>query len=73
MHPLSPVVLFGAISQAAQSRTVAEGGEAPVSACEPLCAILLRKASVYQLSPVKANVGRFVDDCAKTLLMCDTH
>ena len=30
----------------------------PVSACEPLCAIFLRKASVYQLSPVKANVGR---------------
>ena len=30
----------------------------PVSACEPLCAILLAKASVYPLSPVKANVGR---------------
>ena len=36
-------------------------------------AILLAKASVYPLSPAKANVGRFVDDCAKTLLMCDTH
>ena len=29
-----------------------------VSACKPLCAILLAKASVYPLSPVKANVGR---------------
>ena len=34
------------------------GGEAPVSACKPLCAILLRKPSVYPLSPVKANVSR---------------
>ena len=34
-----------------------EGGKAPVSACELLCAIFLRKASVYPLSPVKANVG----------------
>ena len=31
---------------------------ARVSACEPLCAILLAKASVYPLSPTKANVGR---------------
>ena len=30
----------------------------PVSACGLLCAILLRKASVYPLSLVKANVGR---------------
>ena len=37
---------------------MAEGGKAPVSPCEPLCAILLRKASVYPLSTVKANVGR---------------
>ena len=29
----------------------------PVSACEPLCAILLAKASVYPLSGLKANVG----------------
>ena len=28
-----------------------------VSACKPLCAIFLRKPSVYTLSPVKANVG----------------
>ena len=34
------------------------GGKAPVSPCEPLCAILLAKPSVYPLSPVKANVGR---------------
>ena len=31
---------------------------ARVSACEPLCAIFLRKPSVYPLSLVKANVGR---------------
>ena len=31
---------------------------APVSPCDPLCAVLLAKASVYPLSPVKANVGR---------------
>ncbi len=32
-----------------------------VSACKPLCAILLRKPSVYPLSPVKANVGRLCE------------
>ena len=36
---------------------MAGGGEAPVSACEPLCAIFLRKPSVYPLLLVKANVG----------------
>ena len=38
-----------------------EGGKAPVSPCEPLCAILLAKASVYSLSLVKANVGRLCE------------
>ena len=38
-----------------------EGGKAPVSACEPLCAILLAKVSVYPLSLVKANVGRLCE------------
>ena len=33
----------------------------PVSAYEPLCAIFLRKASVYPLSPVKANGGRLCE------------
>ena len=33
----------------------------PVSACKPLCAILLRKPSVYPLSLVKANVGRLCE------------
>ena len=33
----------------------------PVSACRPLCAILLRKPSVYPLSPVKANVGHLYE------------
>ena len=32
-----------------------------VSPCEPLCAIFLRKPSVYPLSPVKANVGRLCE------------
>ena len=36
---------------------MAGGGKAPVSACEPLCAIFLRKASVCPLLPVKANAG----------------
>ena len=34
---------------------------APVSPCVPLCAIFLRKASVYPLSPVKANVGHLCE------------
>ena len=33
----------------------------PVSPCGLLCAILLRKPSVYPLSPVKANVGRLCE------------
>ena len=37
--------------------------KAPVSVCKPLCAILLRKPSVYPLSPVKANVGRLCRRC----------
>ena len=40
-------------------------GKAPVSACKPLCAILLAKASVYPLSPAKANVDRFAGHCDK--------
>ena len=35
--------------------------KAPVSPCVPLCAIFLRKPSVYPLSPVKANVGRLCE------------
>ena len=38
----------------------------PVSACKPLCAILLAKASAYPLSSAKANVGRFAGDCDKS-------
>ena len=34
---------------------------APVSPYEPLCAILLVKASVYPLSPVKTNVSRLCE------------
>ena len=50
-----------AISLAAQDHAVDEGGKAPVSPCVPLCAILLRKASVYPLSPAKANVGHLCE------------
>ena len=35
--------------------------KARVSPCEPLCAILLRKPSVYPLSPVIATVGRLCE------------
>ena len=40
---------------------------APVSPCEPLCAILLVKASVYPLSPVKTNVSRLCECDLKPL------
>ena len=39
----------------------------PVSACKPLCAILLAKASVYPLSPVKTNVSRLCECDLKPL------
>ena len=38
-----------------------------VSPCEPLCAILLVKASVYPLSPVKTNVSRLCECDLKPL------
>ena len=41
---------------------------APVSPCEPLCAILLAKASVYPLSPAKANVRRLCECDSRTAL-----
>ena len=44
-----------------EGRDSAPVGNAPVSPCEPLCAILLAKASVYPLSLVKANVGRLCE------------
>ena len=50
-----------AISLAAQSPAVSEGGKATVLPCVPLCAIFLRKPSVYPLSLVKANVGRLCE------------
>ena len=34
---------------------------APVSACKPLCAIFLRRPSVYPLSGVRANVSRLCE------------
>ena len=56
-----------AISLATQDRAVAERRKAPVSACKPLCAILLAKASVYPLSPVKTNVSRLCECDLKPL------
>ena len=41
-----------------------------VSPCEPLCAILLRKPSVYPLSRMKANVEQL---CQDHFLPCNTH
>ena len=38
-----------------------------VSPCVPLCAIFLRKPSVYPLSPVKANVGRLCEKLKNTM------
>ena len=40
---------------------------APVSACKPLCAILLAKASVYPLLLVKANMGRLCEKLKNAL------
>ena len=40
---------------------------ARVSPCKPLCAILLVKASVYPLSPVKTNVSRLCECDLKPL------
>ena len=53
---------FGGNFAGGTSHPVAEGGKAPVSACKRLCAIFLRKPSVYTLSPVKANVGRLCEE-----------
>ena len=52
---------YRVISLVAQDHAVAEGGEAPVSPCEPLCAIFLREPSVCPISGVKANVGRLCE------------
>ena len=61
MHPFSPVVLSVAILPAAQDRAVAEGGKAPISACDPLRAIFPRKPSEYPLLGAKANVGHLCE------------
>ena len=64
VHPLPPAVLLPdeGRSNALHDCTKVK---APVSACKPLCAILLAKASVYPLSPAKANVDRFAGHCDK--------
>ena len=40
---------------------------APVSPCEPLCAILLAKASVYPPQSPETNVAAFVPEVLKTV------
>ena len=55
MHRVSKLLTLSTLS-------VSQAVKTPrVSACEPLCAIFLRKASVYPLSPVKANVGHLCE------------
>ena len=40
---------------------------APVSPCEPLCAILLAKASVYPPQPLETSVAAFVPEVLKAV------
>ena len=49
------------ISLAAQDSVVVRGEKAPVSACKPLCAILLAMASVYPLLLAKATVSHLCE------------
>ena len=50
------------IAEVAVDRTRYDGTVIPrVSPCEPVCTILLVKASVYPLSPVKTNVSRLCE------------
>ena len=45
--------------------------KAPVSPCDPLCAILLAKASVYPPQSLETNVAAFVPEVLKTVwTMC---
>ena len=48
-------------AERSEGRDSAPVRNAPVSACKPLCAILLAKASVYPLSGVKANVDHLCE------------
>ena len=50
-----------AISLAGHCPAVSERRKPTVLPCVPLCAIFLRKPSVYPLSPAKANVGRLCE------------
>ena len=49
---------YRVISLVAQDHAVAEGGEAPVSPCKPLCAIVLKQPSVYSLLTVNTKAKR---------------
>ena len=42
-------------------------GKAPVSTCEPLCAILLAKASVYPPQSLETNVAALVPEVLKSV------
>ena len=61
MHRVSKLLTLSTLS-------VSQAVKTPrVSPCEPLCAILLVKASVYPLSPVKTNVSRLCECDLKPL------
>ena len=67
MHPLSPVVLFGAISQAAQSRTVADRGDTP---CFAVCALVCDPVGEGERVPTftrESKRGPFVGEVEKRL------
>ena len=73
---------FGAVKETAMGSRVPAGpqslrerpSETPrVSACEPLCALLLAKASVYPLSSAKANVSRLCRRCWKRWYDCISY
>ena len=57
VHPLSLVVLFGAISLTAKSRTVADGGDTPCFGVEAAVREPLSKGG-YPCSPAKASRSR---------------
>ena len=58
-------VAFRAILLVAQSCAVFTGGRAPISACEPLCELLLAKASVLPAFARESKRGAFVREVEK--------
>ena len=58
VHPLSPAVLSAAISLAAQSPAVDEGGKTPCFGVSAAVCDFSQRAECASISGVKANVGR---------------